>query len=353
MSSIQRLLNKRVEIYSMLSNDERIYRSFGQAIDKIVSCIHVGGKLLLAGNGGSASQAQHFCSELMGRYRKKRSPLQAISICSDLSLITCIANDFGYERIFSRQIEGLGNANDIFIAFTTSGKSRNIIEALCECKSRNITSIVFTGYETDSVKRLADIIVSVPIDDTAIIQEIHMQMIHMTCEVIEKDLNEDISIWHEVVELSKQGYTNLILDRDGVINHVKPNGYIKLNSEFSFREDFLMNVRKLSCAFRHIFIVSNQKGVGKGLMSMEELEVIHAAMLNEITQKGGRIDKIYVSTSADNNSFENKPNTGMANQIKNDYPDIDFRKTIVVGDSAADRLFADKLESKFIYDRTR
>ena len=200
---------------------------------------------------------------------------------------------------------------------------------------------------------MADYIISIPSEDTAIIQEIHMQMIHIICEVIEKDLNEENSVWHDILELSKQGYTSLILDRDGVINHVKPNGYIKFNSEFSFREDFLSNVRKLSCTFRYIFIVSNQKGVGKGLMSMGELDVIHTAMLNEITQKGGRIDKIYVSTSADNNAFENKPNTGMANQIKNDYPDIDFRKTIVVGDSASDRLFADKLESKFIYDRTR
>lgn len=351
-TEVDSLANKRILSSRILSIDN-IKETLVSVIEVIIQHIHQNGKILIGGNGGSASQSQHFCSELMGRFKKKRSPIRAISLCSDISLATCISNDFGYERLFSRQVEALGESNDMFVAFTTSGNSRNIIEALCECKSRGICSVVFSGEKTESMNHLADYIISIPSEDTAIIQEIHMQMIHIICEIIEDNLNEDISVWHDVLELSKQGYASLILDRDGVINHVKANGYIKFNSEFSFREDFLINVRQLSDTFRYIFIVSNQKGVGKGLMSMSELDVIHAAMLNEITQKGGRIDKIYVSTSVDNNAFENKPNTGMANQIKNDYPDIDFRKTIVVGDSASDRLFAEKLESKFIYDRTR
>ena len=351
-NEIEALADKRKQSANILG-DKAILDALTQTVETIFLHISTGGKIMIAGNGGSASQSQHLCAELMGRYKKSRYPIQAISLSSDLSLMTCIANDFGYERIFSRQIEGLGNADDVFIAFTTSGKSRNIIEALCECKSRNITSMVFTGNETDSIKRLANIVVSVPIDDTAIIQEVHMQLIHMLCEAIECRLCEGDTIWNRVLELGRQGYSCLILDRDGVINHVKANGYIALPKEFIFREDFLNHIKELSDTFKYIFVVSNQKGVGKGQMSLDELQNVHDSMNAEILQSGGRIDKIYVSTSANNDSPENKPNTGMADMIKKDYPAIDFSKTIVVGDSASDYLFADKLKCRFVYDRTR
>lgn len=351
-ATIKSLVYKRVLSAKILSV-ESFQETLAVVVDAILQHIHQTGKILIAGNGGSASQSQHLCSELMGRFKSKRSPIRAISLCSDVSLATCISNDFGYERLFSRQIEALGEDKDVFVAFTTSGNSRNIIEALLECKSRGISTIVFAGDKTDLIKQFTDYIISIPSDDTAIVQELHMQLIHIICEIIEREINKDNTIWRDIIELGKHGFTSLILDRDGVINYVKANGYIKSASEFSFREDFLLNIGLLSHTFRYIFIVSNQKGVGKGLMTKEELEAIHSVMLNEINKNGGRIDKIYVGTNADSNALENKPNMGMANQIKNDYPDVDFKKTIVVGDSALDYIFAGRLESKFIYDRTR
>lgn len=320
-----------------------------------VLCCHIlnYNKVLVAGNGGSASQSQHFCSELMGRLKRRRSPIQAISLCSDTSLITCIANDFGYERVFSRQIEGLGNANDIFIGFTTSGKSRNIVEALLECKSRNILTIIFTGKTSDSIKNLADFVVEIPIEDAAIVQEIHMQLIHILCEIIENNIQANDTVWKEVIELGQQGYKHLILDRDGVINYIKANGYIKSPSEFIPREDFLQNIKQLSETFHNIFVVSNQKGIGKGCLSFEELEVVHKKMNNEISYWGGRIDRIYVGINAADDAIENKPNIGMADLIKKDFPEVDFSQAIVVGDSMSDYLFAKNLQSKFIYVRTR
>ena len=349
---IESLLEKRIQSLGIL-RDGNINKLLNVVIEVICHHIFHSGKILIAGNGGSASQSQHLCSELMGRFNKKRSPVEAISLSSDISLITCIANDFGYERIFSRQIEGLGHANDVFIAFTTSGKSRNIIEALNECKSCGICSIVFTGKETEAIKRLADYIVAVPIEDTAIVQEIHMQFIHIICEILEDLLPDDDSVWDEVLELGRQGNKYLILDRDGVINHIKANGYIKSPSDFSFREDFLTHIKQLSDIYERIFMVSNQKGVGKGLVSMEELRTVHAKMVDVITRQGGRIDNIYVGTNSSNDAYENKPNTGMADLIKEDYPDVDFSKTVVVGDSASDYLFADNIMSKFVYARTR
>ena len=351
-SQFDNLVNKRKQSVDYLS-EGHLKDAFIPVIGVILQCISHGGKIMAAGNGGSASQSQHFCSELMGRFKNKRSPIQAISLCSDISLITCIANDYGYERIFSRQIEGLGKANDVFVAFTTSGKSRNIIEALHECKSQGICSIVFTGGSTDNIKQLADFIIDVPYEDTAVVQEIHMQLIHLLCEIVESNFVESNSVWDEVLKLGKVGYKYLILDRDGVINHVKANGYINSSSEFVFRRDFLNYIKQLSETFSYIFVVSNQKGVGKGLMTMEELESVHEKMIGNILNHGGRIDKIYISTSADNNAMENKPNIGLANKIIEDFPCVDFDNTVVVGDSASDYLFADKLKSKFVYARTR
>lgn len=351
-SQFDNLVNKRKQSVDYLS-EGHLKDTFIPVIGVILQCISHGGKIMAAGNGGSAAQSQHFCSELMGRLKNKRSPIPAISLSSDISLITCIANDYGYERIFSRQIEGLGKVHDVFMAFTTSGKSRNIIEALYECKSQGIFSVVFTGGNTDNIKQLADYVVEVPDEDTAIVQEIHMQLIHILCEIVECNLVESISVWDEVLKLGHEGYKCLILDRDGVINHVKANGYVSSTSEFVFRKDFLNHIKPLSETFRYIFVVSNQKGIGKGLMTMEELENVHEKMIENILNHGGRIDKIYVSTSADNNAIDNKPNTGLANKIIEEFPNVDFNNTVVVGDSASDYLFADKLKSKFVYARTR
>lgn len=346
------LLSKRSNIFSILK-DTLTRKALMDILDVIYKHILASGKIIVAGNGGSASQSQHLCSELMGRLKDRRSPIRALSLCSDISLLTCIANDFGYERIFSRQIEGLGDSNDVFIAFTTSGASRNIIEALLECKSKGICTIVFTGRNTDAIQKIADYIVDVPLKDSTLIQEVHMQLIHILCELLENKLNDEPSIWDSVLSLGQQGYKYLILDRDGVINNIKANGYVQQPSEFILRHDFLDCIQELSNTFQFIFVVTNQKGVGKGIMTMEELESVHTKMIDTITNHGGRIDKIYVSTSPDPEANETKPNTGLADKIKEDYPCVDFIRTVVVGDSASDYLFANNLNCKFIYARTR
>lgn len=352
-SIIKQRLSERREILTSILDDAELEHVVELVSSKLLFCIQHGGKILTAGNGGSAAQAEHFCSELMGRFKDKRSPVQAMSLCSNVSLLTCISNDFGYERVFSRQIEGIGNGKDIFVAFTTSGHSRNIIEALHECKSQGICTVAFSGKETDMISKFANHVISIPTEDTAIIQEAHLQIVHIICEIIENTLNDNGKVWHDVLDFGHQGYTNLILDRDGVINHVKANEYINSFAEFIFRKDFLAHAKELSETFSYIFVVSNQKGVGKGLISLHDLNVVHNRMKDELLRVGGRIDHIYIGTNARNDAPENKPNTGMAELIRRDYPDIDFSKTIVVGDSASDHLFADKLNCKFIYVRTR
>lgn len=352
LTHLQNLLHKREKSVHFLSNESSLF-ALANATNAIFQCIINSGKILFAGNGGSASQAQHFCAELMGRLKISRSPIQAISLCSDIAVITCIANDFGYERIFSRQIEGLGKANDIFIAFTTSGKSRNIIEALCECKEKGICSIVFCGKTNEEIKRFSNHIVEVPSEDTCIIQEVHLQFIHMACEIIEKNIKENEFSWEQVLNFGLHGYKHLILDRDGVINHVKANGYINSPEELIIRKDFLNSIKTLSDTFEHVFVVSNQKGVGKGIMTMEEMESVNKKMMETVSEHGGRIDNIYISTSAEDNAPDNKPNIGLATLIKTDFPNIDFKKCVVVGDSASDFMFAENLNCEFVYARTR
>lgn len=135
-------------------------------------------------------------------------------------------------------------------------------------------------------------------------------------------------------------YNTLFLDRDGVINQQRPHDYVKTTREFIFIDGALEALRLLAPLFKHIIIVTNQRGVGKGIMTRKDLEEIHAYMMNEVSGQGGRIDKIYVCTDTSDYSKNRKPNTGMALQAKDDFPDIDFTKSIMAGDSISDMQFA-------------
>ena len=146
------------------------------------------GKILLAGNGGSAADAQHFAGELVGRFLKERKALPAISLCVDPTTVTCISNDYGYENVFARQIEALGNEGDVFIGISTSGNSKNIIAAAKVAHERKIKVICLLGNDGGALRNLCDYALIVPSDSTPRIQEIHTFTIHILCEKIESDL---------------------------------------------------------------------------------------------------------------------------------------------------------------------
>ncbi len=140
----------------------------------------------------------------------------------------------------------------------------------------------------------------------------------------------------------------LFLDRDGVVNVWLPGDYVKSWQEFRFNPGFLDFIGRYSASFKHIFIVTNQRGVGKGLMTMAQLEDIHSRMLKAITDAGGRIDRIYLCTSVDDSDPMRKPNTGMARQAMKDYPDISMEHSLMIGDQPSDRGFADKCGMDFL-----
>ncbi|MEQ1909336.1 MAG: SIS domain-containing protein [Vicinamibacterales bacterium] len=160
------------------------------AADAIVASLRQGGKVLVFGNGGSAADAAHAAAELVGRYRRERPGYAAVALTADPSVLTSIANDYGFERVFARQIEALGRPGDVVFAITTSGESRNTVAGLEVARAQKLTTIALTGRDGGAAGRLADIHVNVPSDVTPRVQEVHRTLLHVICDLVETDLTE-------------------------------------------------------------------------------------------------------------------------------------------------------------------
>jgi D-sedoheptulose 7-phosphate isomerase len=155
----------------------------------IAASLRAGHKLLIAGNGGSAADAQHIAAEIVGRYKKDRPAYAAIALTTDTSALTAIGNDYGFEHVFSRQVEALGRRGDVLLAMTTSGRSPNILSCLKAARSQGLVTVGFTGAKGSALGASCDHLVVAPSDDTAVIQQIHMAFAHGICEVIEQTLS--------------------------------------------------------------------------------------------------------------------------------------------------------------------
>jgi D-sedoheptulose 7-phosphate isomerase len=153
-----------------------------------------GGKLLLMGNGGSAADSQHIAAELVGRFKKERAAIPAIALTVDSSSLTALGNDYGFEVIFSRQIEALATAKDAVVGISTSGNSQNVIRALNLARNMGAATIGLVGHGGGDMKDCVDICIVVPSDDTARIQEVHITIGHIICEIIEQDLTHEKKI---------------------------------------------------------------------------------------------------------------------------------------------------------------
>jgi phosphoheptose isomerase len=156
-----------------------------RAAEAVAEALESGHKLLAFGNGGSASDAQHLVSELVGRFQKERAGFAALALTADTSVMTSVANDYGFGRVFARQIEALGRAGDVAFAISTSGASANVIEALKSARARGLRTIALTGRDGGEAGRLAAIHMNVPDNSTARVQEVHRTLIHAICEIVE------------------------------------------------------------------------------------------------------------------------------------------------------------------------
>lgn len=162
-----------------------------RAARAVEGALRAGGKVLLFGNGGSAADAQHVAAELVGRFARERAPLPAVALTTDTSALTAIANDYGFEHVFARQLLALGRAGDVAIAISTSGRSKNVLVAVEAARSRGLTVIALTGGDGGELAQLADICINVPSGDTARVQECHLAVEHIVCDMVERLMFDD------------------------------------------------------------------------------------------------------------------------------------------------------------------
>jgi D-sedoheptulose 7-phosphate isomerase len=157
-----------------------------EAAAAIVDALKGGGRVLIFGNGGSAADAQHTAAELVGRFERDRAALAAIALTTDTSVVTAVANDTSFERVFARQVEALGRAGDVALGITTSGASPNVVAALEAARSRGLRTVALTGRSGGPAGAASDIHINVPSESTARVQEVHRTLLHVVCELVER-----------------------------------------------------------------------------------------------------------------------------------------------------------------------
>jgi D-sedoheptulose 7-phosphate isomerase len=170
------------------NGDAALLATAGAIASAMIAALRAGNKILLIGNGGSAADAQHIAAEIIGRYKQDRPAYAALALTTDTSALTAIANDYGFEQVFARQIEGLGQRGDVLLAISTSGRSANIVAALRTARARGLVTIGFTGSKGQSLGVLCDHLLVSPSDDTPVIQQIHLTVAHGICDQIEQSM---------------------------------------------------------------------------------------------------------------------------------------------------------------------
>ena len=186
LESAQAYLDQTAQIMLNARQDEGFVAALEAAVASITAALRAGHKILLAGNGGSAGDAQHIAGEFLSRLNFDRAPLPAIALTTDSSVLTAVGNDYGYEFIFERQILGLGQPGDIFIGISTSGRSPNIIKALQAARAKGLVTIGFCGHDPRDMGPLCDVAVRAPSGETPLIQQIHIVAAHIICGEVER-----------------------------------------------------------------------------------------------------------------------------------------------------------------------
>jgi D-sedoheptulose 7-phosphate isomerase len=181
-------LEEMQDAIAAMRGDASLLSRVEMAAKDCVACLQRGNRLLLAGNGGSAADAQHIAAELVGRFAFDRPGLPAIALTTDTSILTAVSNDYGYENVFARQVQALGSKGDVFIGYSTSGRSLNILRALEEARKREIICIGLTGTRGGPMRELCDHLLEVPTDTTAKVQVGHLIVGHALCGLIENTI---------------------------------------------------------------------------------------------------------------------------------------------------------------------
>jgi D-sedoheptulose 7-phosphate isomerase len=160
----------------------------GSAAEAMIQALRGGGRILVCGNGGSAADAQHFAAELVGRFERERAALSAIALTTDASILTAVANDYDFTRVFARQVEALGRPGDVVLGISTSGASANVIAAFAAARAGGLTTVALTGRDGGALGAASDIHINVPAASTARVQEVHRTLLHALCAIVEREL---------------------------------------------------------------------------------------------------------------------------------------------------------------------
>jgi len=190
---VKEILNESIRVKKKIVDDPSLLSQINQISSIIIEAYRKKNKVILFGNGGSAADAQHIAGELVNRLHLEREALPAIALTTDSSVLTSIANDYDYSRIFARQVEALAKEGDVVIGISTSGSSSNVIEAVKTAKEKGAKTVGFTGNQGGKLAELVDFVISVPSDETARVQESHITIFHIICCLVERALFGDES----------------------------------------------------------------------------------------------------------------------------------------------------------------
>jgi len=183
---IKNVIQNSIDVKQLIYSDDRLIKTIENVVSLINNCYFYNGKVLFCGNGGSAADAQHLAAELSGRFYFDRPPLYAEALHVNTSYVTSVANDYSYDVIYSRLVQAMGMEDDILIGLSTSGNSTNIIKAFETAKGRGMRTVAFTGENGGKLKELSDYVINVPSNDTPRIQECHIMIGHIICELVEE-----------------------------------------------------------------------------------------------------------------------------------------------------------------------
>lgn len=188
MTDIEKIIDESISVKQDILKDKLLVGSIERLKDMVVAVYRCGGKVLLCGNGGSAADAQHIAAELSGRFYLDRRPLYAEALHCNTSYLTSVSNDYGYESVFARMLEAAGRKGDMIIGISTSGNSANVLKAFEKAREIGMNTIAFTGKSGGKMAAMSDILINVPSDVTPRIQEAHILIGHIVCELVEKEL---------------------------------------------------------------------------------------------------------------------------------------------------------------------
>jgi D-sedoheptulose 7-phosphate isomerase len=292
-------------------------------VDAILASLRQGKKVILFGNGGSAADAVHLAAEFSGRYLMERPALNGMAL-SSLSSITGIGNDYGYEKVFVRQLEACMNQGDVVIGISTSGTSKNVVLAIQRAKELGAVTAAFTGAG-GVLKDLVDHPLVIPSKSTPRIQEAYLCAGHIICGLVEKGMF---------------GKKAVFVDRDDTIAKDVP--YCSKPEDLHLFPGVGISIKKLNDAGYLVVLVTNQSGVARGYFSEETLGRIHRKMLDDLEADGARIDAIYYCPHHPDEGCDcRKPRTGLVERAVRELG-IDLRSSYVIGDGEHDMAMAEK-----------